>query len=124
MKRIFNIIKRASDDFGMEVDMQDSLQDIFDNACNAITDAIDYDYVSECERGRHYDHITWDDGMGYMLEADGEFISSDDSKNTYFRKDEKGEFHEIEWFEHNENDYILMEHDFDTNGQRVALVCL
>ena len=82
---------------------------------------MDYDRIEECERGSNYSHITWHDGKGYILEADGEFVSSDDSKNAYFRK-EHGVFHKIDWFEHDANDYILMDYDFDTDGQRVALV--
>ena len=122
MKRTFNIIERAVFDFSLEIDMNDSMQDIFDAAQNAIENGTEYDYISECERSRHYDHISWNDGKGFAYEADGQFISSDDRHNHYFRY-ENGEYREIEWFEHNENDYVLMDYVLDSDGQKVALVC-
>lgn len=123
MKRIFNIISRAIDEFGLTIDMDDTLQEIFDKAYNAIWEKTEYDYVSECERGSHYDFISWEDGHGYTHNASGEFISSDDKKNAYFRKNDKGEFNKIEWFDHTDDDYILMDYEIDTNGRKVALVC-
>lgn len=120
--RIFNIIERAEKDFGYTYDMEDTLQDILDQAENTIRENVEYDRIDVCERGRHYDSIDWTDGKGYVLNACGEFISTDDSKNTYFRRDENGKFHKIEWFEHTEDDYILMDYDIDTDGQLVALI--
>lgn len=122
MKRTFNIIERAINDFSLEIDMNDSLQDILAQAMNAIEDGTEYDYVSECERSQHYDHISWSDGKGFSYEADGQFISGDDRNNHYFRY-ENGEYRGIDWFEHDENDYVLMDFVIDTNGQRVALIC-
>ena len=123
MKRTLNIISRAINDFGLEVDMNDSMQDILDQAMNAIEDAVEYDYISECERSRHWDHISWNDGKGFDLEADGEFISSDDRHNRYFRKDDKGGFSEIAWYDHTDDDYVLMDMELDTDGMKAALVC-
>ncbi len=120
--RILNIIKRAVDEFGFHFVLEDTLQDIFCEAQNAIEENVDYDVVSVCERNRHYSHITWSDDHGFDLEADGEFISSDDSCNRYFRK-VGDEFEEIDWFEHNDDDYVLMEFVLDTEGLRHALVC-
>ena len=122
MERTFNIIERAISDFSLEIDMNDSMQDIFDAAQNAIENGTEYDYISECERSRHYDHISWSDGMGFSYEPDGQFISGGDRNNRYFRY-ENGEYHEIEWFEHDENDYVLMDYVLDSDGQKVALVC-
>lgn len=122
MKRTLNIIDRAVTDFGMEVDMNDSLMDILDQATNTIENEVDYDYVSECECSRHYDHLDWSDGMGFSIETDGEHISGDDSHNRYFRL-EQGEFHELEhWYDHTDGDYIKVGDTIDTNAQRVILV--
>lgn len=123
MKRTLNIIKRAVEDFGLEVDMQDSLQDIFDQAMNAIDEGTEFDYINECERSRHYDHISWSDGSGFEYEADGEFLSSDDSKNIYFRKSANGDYHKVAWYDHTEDDYVVMDHVIDTYGEKVALIC-
>lgn len=121
--RAFNIIERAASEFGYEYDMDDTLNEILDGAMNAITDAVDYDRIEVCERSRHYDHVSWMDDKDFQYEADGQFIRGDDSKNTYFRRDEKGDFQQIEWFEHNEDDYILMDTVIDTDGQVVWLIC-
>ena len=122
MKRTFNIIERAVFDFSLEIDMNDSMQEIFDAAQNAICDGTSYDYISECERSRHYDHISWNDGKGFDYEADGQFISSDDRHNHYFRY-ENGIYREIEWFDHTNQDYVLVDYVLDSDGQKVALVC-
>lgn len=121
--RFFNIIQRAENDFGYKYDLDDTLQDILNGAENAITEAAGCDRIEVCERGSHYNHISWNDGKGYQYEADGEFISSDDSKNAYFRRDENGEFCKVEWYEHNGEDYVLMDTVIDTEGQLVWLVC-
>lgn len=121
MKRTLNIIERAINDFGLEVDMNDSMQDILDQAMNAIEDAVEYDYISECERNRHWDHISWSDGNGLDLEVDGEFISSDERYNKYYRY-ENGEYREIKWYDHTDDDYVMVHDVIDTNGQRVRLV--
>lgn len=122
MNRTLNIIKRAVNEFGMNVDINDSLQDIFDRAQDIIEENVDYDYISECERNRHYDHITWSDGKGFDLEADGEFISSDASRNRYYRL-KNGEYHPVAWYDQNEDDFVLMSFVIDTDGRKVALVC-
>lgn len=123
MKRTLNIISRAINDFGLEVDMNDSMQEVLDQAMNTIEDAVEYDYISECERSRHWDHISWNDGKGFDLEADGEFISSDDRHNHYYRKDDKGGFSEIAWYDHADNDYVMVHTVIDTDGMKAALVC-
>lgn len=122
MKRTLNIISRAINDFGLEVDMNDTMQEVLDQAMNTIEDAVEYDYISECERGTHYDHISWSDGKGFDLEADGEFISSDDRHNRYFRKDDKGGFSEITWYDHTADDYVMVHTVIDTDGRRALLV--
>lgn len=119
--RAINIISRAINDFGLDVDMNDSMQDILDQAMNAIEDAVEYDYISECERNRHWNHISWNDGNGFDLEADGEFISSDERHNVYYRY-ENGHYHKIEWFEQTDNDYVEVYDVIDSNGKRVILV--
>lgn len=119
--RVFNTIERAINDFGLEVDMSDSLQDIFDQAMNAIENAVEYDYISECERNRHWNHISWYDGNGFYLEVDGEFISSDERHNLYYRY-ENGKYREIEWYEHTNNDFVMVHDVIDSNGLRVRLV--
>ena len=121
MKRTLNIIERAINDFDLEVDMNDTMQDIFDQAMNAIEDAVEYDYISECERSSHWDHISWNDGEGFDLEADGEFISGDERRNVYYRY-ENGEYLEIDWFDHTDDDYVMVYDVIDTDGQRVRLV--
>lgn len=124
MKRVFNIIERAINEFDMDVDMSDSLQDIFDQAQDTIYDNVEYDYISECESSNYHEHISWSDDKGFSYEADGQFLSSDDSHNTYFRYKGNGEYEKIDWFEHDENDYVLMDYAIDTDGQKVALVSL
>ena len=124
MKRVFNIIERAINEFDMDVDMSDSLQDIFDQAQNTIDDNVEYDYISECESSNHHEHISWSDDKGFSYEADGQFLSGDDRHNTYFRYKCNGEYEKIAWFEHDENDYVLMDYVIDTDGQKVALVSL
>jgi hypothetical protein len=124
MKRVFNIIERAINEFDMDVDMSDSLQDIFDQAQNTIDDNVEYDYISECESSKHHEHISWSDDNGFSYEADGQFLSGDDRHNTYFRYNGNGEYEKIDWFEHDENDYVLMDYVIDTDGQKVALVSL
>jgi len=124
MKRVFNTIERVINEFDMEVDMSDSLQDIFDQAQNVITYQVAYDYISECESSNHHEHISWNDDKGFSYEADGQFLSSDDSHNTYFRRNENGEYEKIGWFDHNDNDYVLMDTVIDTDGRKVALVSL
>ena len=120
MIRTLNIIRRAID-LGLQVDMNDSMQEVRDKAMNAIEDAVEYDYISECERNRHWDHISWNDGKGFDLEADGEFISSDERHNKYYRYEE-GEYKEIDWFDHTDDDYVMVYDVLDTDGQRVRLV--
>ena len=120
MIRTLNIIRRAID-LGLQVDMNDSVQEVRDKAMNTIEDAVEYDYISECERNRHWDHISWNDGKGFDLEADGEFISSDERHNKYYRYEE-GEYKEIDWFDHTDDDYVMVYDVLDTDGQRVRLV--
>ena len=119
--RVINIISRAINDFGLEVDMNDSMQDILDQAMNAIEDAVEYDYISECERNRHWNHISWNDGNGFDLEADGEFVSSDERFNVYYRY-ENGHYRKIEWYEQTGEDYVMVYDVIDSNGKRVILV--
>lgn len=121
MKRTLNIIERAIEDFGLEVDMNDSMQDILDQAMNAIEDAVEYDYISECERNGHWDHISWNDGVGFELEADGQFLSSYEHDNKYYRY-ENGEYHQIPWYEHTDDDYVAVYDVLDTHGKRALLV--
>ena len=108
----------------MDVDMSDSLQDIFDQAQNTIDDNVEYDYISECESSNHHEHISWSDDKGFSYEADGQFLSGDERNNTYFRYKGNGEYEKIAWFDHDENDYVLMDYVIDTDGQKVALVSL
>lgn len=121
MKRTLNIISRAINDFGLEVDMNDSMQDVLDQAMNTIEDMVECDYISECERSAHWDHISWNDGKGFDLEADGEFISSDDRNNHYFRY-ENGEYKAIDWYDHTDDDYVMVYDVIDTDGRRAVLV--
>lgn len=121
MKRTLNIIERAIEDFGLEVDMKDSMQDILDKAMNTIENAVEYDYISECERSTHWNHINWNDGYGFDLEADGEFISGNDRFNKYYRF-ENGEYKEIAWYDHTDDDYVMVYDVIDTYGKRALLV--
>jgi len=124
MKKVFNTIERAEREFGFKVDMENSLQEVWEGAENCIRENVDYDYISVCETNKSYDYIYWNDGKGYTYEADGEFISGSDRNNTFFRKDDKGNFYKIDWFERDENvqDYVLMEYVIDSDGLMVALV--
>lgn len=124
MKRVFNIIERAIFEFGYEPDMSDSLEDIFCEAQNVIENNVEYDYISQCETSNHHEHIRWSDGRGFNYDADGYFLSSDDSRNTYFRYKGNGEYEQIDWFEHDDNDYVLMDFVIDTDGMKVALISL
>ena len=120
-KRILSIIKRAVEEFDLHFTLEDSLQDVFDAAQNAIEENVDYDAIDVCERNKHYTHVSWSDDKGHVLEADGEFISTNDEYNRYFRE-VNGTWTEIDWFEHDDNDYILMAFEIDTDGQKIALV--
>lgn len=120
MIRTLNIIRRAID-LGLQVDMNDSMQEVRDKAMNTIENAVEFDYISECERSRHWDHISWNDDKGFDLESDGEFISRDDRHNKYYRY-ENGEYHEIDWFDHTDDDYVMVYDVIDTDGLRVRLV--
>lgn len=120
--RAFNIIERAANEFGYEYDMNDSLQDILDEAMNVIEDNVEYDRLEVCERSAHYDHVSWSDGKGFDYEADGEFISSDDRNNEYVRESNGG-YIGIDWFEHTADDYVVMCTVIDTDGQKVGLIC-
>lgn len=124
MKRIFNTILRAEKDFGFEVDFNEPLGEIYQDAENCIRENVYYDYVSVCETNKSYSHVSWQDGKGYEYKADGEFISGSDRENTFFRKDDKGRFHKIEWFERETlvQDYVLMDFVIDSDGLKVALV--
>ena len=122
MKRVLNIIERAVDEFGMKVDMSESVEDVFCQALNVIEEKVDYDYISECESSNHHEHIGWSDDKGFTYEADGQFLSGDYRNNTYFRYKGNGEYEKIEWFEQEENDYVLMDYVIDTDGLKVALV--
>lgn len=123
MKRTMNIIERAINEFGMAVDMNESLQDIFDQAQNTIEDNVEYDYISECERNNHFDHISWNDGNGFDLEADGEFINREERFNKFYRF-ENDKYKEVAWYDHNDDtDYVMVYDCLDTDGQRARLVC-
>ena len=124
MRRVLNIIERAINEFGMEVDMSDSMESVFCQAMNTIESNVDYDYISECESSNHHEHISWSDGKGFCYENDGQFLSGNDRNNTYFRYKGNGEYERIDWFDHDENDYVLMDYVLDTDGKRVALVSL
>ena len=122
MKRVLNIIERAVDEFEMKVDMSDSVEDVFCQALNVIDEKVDYDYISECESSNHHEHISWSDDKGFTYQADGQLLSGDYRNNTYFRYKGNGEYEKIEWFEQEENDYVLMDYVIDTDGLKVALV--
>lgn len=123
-QRITNIINRAIEEFGMEYDMQDTLDELYDRACNVISDNIGYDRIEECEMSNHHSHLTWNDGMGFYLEADGEFISGSAQRNIWRRKQADGSFVKIDWFKaDSENDYVECYNAFDSEGQFVLLVC-
>lgn len=122
MKRTLNIIGRAVNDFDFEFDMNDSMQDVLDQASNVIMDNVEYDYISECESNKHYDHISWNDGKGLDFEADGEFICGEERNMKFFRKDIHDVFTEVAWYEHEKSDYILMDKIIDTDGKVVMLV--
>ena len=125
MKRVFNIIERAVFDFGMEVDMSDSMEDIFCKAQNVIDENVEYDYISVCETSNHHQHLWWEDGNGFNYENDGELINGDYRDNHYFRFDEDTrEFKKIDWFDATDKDYILMDFTIDTLGRKVALISL
>ncbi len=122
MKRILNIISRAVRDYDFEPDMNATLEDVWQQAENCITENIgDPDRIEECETNRHYDHINWNDGKGFGYDADGEFISRQQDSNTYYRYDD-GAYRLVEWFDVQSGDYILMDCVFDTDGQYVGLV--
>lgn len=119
MKRVFNIINRAIN-LGYDVDLQDALIDILGEAEAIILEA-DVDYISVCDASRHYDHISWSDGKGFTYEADGQYLSSDDSRNHYYRYQD-GQYHEVPWYDHTEDDFVAMEHVVDTDGKHVLLI--
>ncbi len=119
--RVLNIIKRAVNEFDLHFNLEDTIEDVFCEAQNAIEDNVDYDGIAICERNNHYTHVSWSDGKDFDYDADGEFISTDDRYNRYFRNVD-GTWTEVEWFEYDENDYILMDFVLDTDGNKIALV--
>lgn len=120
MKRTLNIIERAINDFGLEVDMNDSMQDILDQAMNAIEDAVEYDYISECEVSGG--HLSWNDGKGFQLEADGQFMADDREFWSCYRKNDNGEYEKINWYEAKEGDFVAAYDVIDSDGLRALLV--
>ena len=120
MKRTLNIIERAVNDFGLEVDMNDTMQDILDQAMNAIEDAVEYDYISECEVSGG--HLSWSDGKGFQLDADGQFMADDREFWSCYRKNDNGEYEKIEWYEAKEGDYVVVYDVIDSDGLRALLV--
>lgn len=123
-KRVFNTIERAANDFGFEVNMQKSLDEIFGDAQEAISNGTEYDYISEADRNDRFDHISWQDGQGFELEADGEFISREEDFNTYYRwNNDKRVYEKIAWHEHTSDDYVQAYDCIDTDGMKVLLVC-
>lgn len=123
MKRILNIINRAVRDYDFQPDLNDTLQDIWDQAENCITENIgNPDRIEECETNKSYSHIWWEDGKGFSYEMEGELISSDRRNISWYRKNSDGTFHSIPWYKANDDDYALMDLVFDSDGQYVALV--
>lgn len=117
--RVINTIGRAVREFGFKADMNECIDDVFADAMECIEDHVNFDYISECEVSGG--HLSWDDGNGFNLEADGEFISSDERLNVYYRY-ENGEYRKIEWYEAKKGDYVVVYDVIDSDGQRALLV--
>lgn len=123
-QRMVNIINRGVEEFGYEFDLTTPFEDVYSGACDCITENTDYDRIEECEMSNYHQHLSWSDGMGYDLEADGDFISgsSQAKDHTWARKD-KGGFTEIDWTEATDDDYKFCHTVLDSKGSLVQLVC-
>lgn len=122
MKRALNILKRAVEDFNYEFKYEQTIEDVIDQAINCIEDNVDYDYVDFCEVSNHYQHYSWNDGCGLSIEMSGQLISSEDRANKYYRFNfETYKFDEIPWYQHSDDDYIVIDRVVNTFG-KVALL--
>ena len=122
LDRVFNTIRRAVDEFGMAIDTNDALIDIFAEAEDLLLDKIDYDRIDEGEMSNHHSNLVWEDGKGYLYSGTGEFIGSRTDENRWFRKN-GNDFDEIQWiYADEENDYVLAERLIDSDGNVVAVV--
>ena len=122
------MIKRAVEEFDMDVDSYDSLDEISEDAWNVIYDKVEYDRIDtdaelhqrRCCGGGQY--LSWNDGKGYDFWSDGEIINYDCLQ--WWRFDEAtGEYHTIKDYEANEEeDFIETDTVIDSEGQKVLLL--
>lgn len=118
--RVINTIGRAVREFGFKADMNERIDDVFADAMECIEDHVNFDYISECVVSGG--HLSWDDGKGFQLEADGQFTADDYELGTYYRKNEQGEYEMIKWYEAKEGDYVEVYDVIDSDGRRALLV--
>ena len=118
--RVINTIARAVREFGFAAEMNASVDDVFADAMECIEDAVEYDYISECEVSGG--HLSWNDGKGFLLDVDGQFMADDREFWSCYRKNDNGEYEKIEWYEAKEGDYVIVYDVIDSDGLRALLV--
>ena len=69
LARQLNIILRAADEFDLKV----NVDDLYAEACDLIDDNGIDRYVTDDEFTFDWHHLSWNDGMGYQLDVDGEY---------------------------------------------------
>lgn len=125
MKKALNIIKRAVDEFGYQVEPEMTFASILEECENVILANVDYDCVDECETNKQKNWIHYEDGEGFIYDCTGDFIQvgrdTETIHNTYFSRFQ-GMFFEIEWYDANEDSYILMDKVLNTEAEVVALI--
>lgn len=124
VQRVLNIINRAHEEFGMEVDLTKELQDIYSQATDLLLDSVDYDRIDECEISNTHKHIWWTDGMGFDYECDGDFFGAHADMLNWYRKNEQGEFYEINYTDADlwSTDYVEVGRVLDSKGDVVLLL--
>lgn len=118
--RMAATIERAVREFGFEVDSNVCTDEVFADAIECIEDHVRFDYISECKLSGG--HLGWNDGKGFQLEADGQFMANDCELWECYRKNEQGAYEKINWYEAKEGDFVAVYDVIDSDGLRALLV--
>jgi hypothetical protein len=118
--RMAGTIGRAVREFGFEINPNVCMDELFADAIECIEGHVSFDYISECEVSGG--HLSWNDGKGFQLEADGQFIADDREFSECYRKNEQGEYEKIAWYDTKEGDFVRAYDAIDSDGVRALLV--
>lgn len=124
MDRPLNMIMRATREFDMAIDPEESFAEVLFQAEDAILNGVEgHDLIDTCDMSNYHQHLVYDDGMGYIYEADGEFIGSEARDCEWYRQDGKGGWTKIDWFDADcKNDYVVADYVVNTKGEKVMLL--